>query len=340
MTEAEYKAIYERLSSGDTKTYEYFDPMMSPVHVVTVDSEKQKLIPMLSKDCEKMDVSEKIQCISIEKCMDTSKMDYAEALLLLGDEYIVNIQSYMDYGRFVSGGLYPVRFDELKALAWMRKLDSDIVTICRDDKDYQKYNYVHVCKNGYVKRTDSDGNQLFDPVNDWFCFLIDLEFADFIRRKMQKEEWKNTANKLKSITPLSYERPIVTGRSSNNQEKSRVFSQTPVDFSETDSPKSKEQPRIRNIPTMVGKRFGMAHVKPNLRSIDVKIFYPYALPNIDDPAFHFIVNTQSEDMQEKVCALIKDEFINMRFGELSERSIEEMLISFGFTSEYISIDIK
>lgn len=212
MTEKEYNGIYERLSD-DSLRGSYFYPMMNMVHVVTIDESSRKIISMLSKDCELLTPVEKQYCSIVQKCTsEKPSMSYAEALLLLGDSYKENIQSYMDYGMFVSPGLYPVRYYELQALAWTGELESDIVCICRDEHNISEYNYVHVCKSGYVKRTDMDGHKLFDPDNDFYiCFLIDLEFAEFVREIMKKQELKNTTNELKTLTRY-YHTPIITAQ--------------------------------------------------------------------------------------------------------------------------------
>lgn len=215
MIEKMYNDIYDRLE--DTIFMRpvdlSFDPLRGMIHVVTIDESSRKIIPILSKDCELLTPFEKLQCMIVEKCIiERPSMDYATALLLLGDVYKEGIQTYMDYGRFMSHGLYPVRYYELQALAWTCKLESDFVCICRDETDISKYNYVHVCKSGYVKRTDMNGNRLFDPDNDcYICFLIDLEFAEFVREIMKKQELKNTTNELKTLTRY-YHTPIITAQ--------------------------------------------------------------------------------------------------------------------------------
>ena len=191
MTKKEYEAYYQRVSDNVVGRT-YYDPMMNMAHVMTIDEKEESVIPILSKDCESMTWFEKQQCVTVQKCLNERRdIDYAEALLLLGDTYKENINSYMDYGRMFAPGLYPIRWYELELLAWSGSLDNDLVCICRDVESQSTYNYVHVCRDGYVKRTSMNGDRLFDPDNNYICFLIDLEYASFIRRKMKREELKD-----------------------------------------------------------------------------------------------------------------------------------------------------
>lgn len=197
MTEREYNAIYERVKD-DINRGHYFDPMMNMVNVVTIDESSNKIIPIVSKDCETLTHLEKQMCAIVENCITgmSESIDYAEAVLLLADTYKENIQSYMNYGRFVTPGLYPVRYYQLRALAWTGELKSDILCLCTDPHDRSQYQYIKVCKSGYIERMDKCYHRLFDLDDDepgvdfCICFLIDLKYADFIRRKIHDEESK------------------------------------------------------------------------------------------------------------------------------------------------------
>ena len=296
MTKKEYKAYYRRILDAVVGRT-YYDPMLSMVHVMTVDEKKELVIPMLSKDCESMTWFEKEQCVTVQKCLNERRdIDYAEALLLLGDSYKENINSYMDYGRMIAPGLYPIRWYELELLAWSGSLDSDIVCICRDVELTSTYNYVHVCRDGYVKRTSMNGDRLFDPDDDYICFLIDLEYASFIRRKMKKEE---------------------------------ALSQTPKDFSESPS-NSKICIDLSQISDIyeVHHTIGSANV---IGDTEIEILIENVSESNDvSIEDRFSISCDTKSLTRRIFYDVSEELGLKNFGQPSESSIRTMLESKGY----------
>lgn len=303
MTKKEYEAYYQRVFDAVVGRT-YYDPMMNMAHVMTIDEEEESVIPILSKDCESMAWFEKQQCVIVQKCLnDRADIDYAEALLLLGDSYKENINSYMDYGRMFAPGLYPIRWYELELLAWSGSLDSDLVCICRDVESQSTYNYVHVCRDGYVKRTSMNGDRLFDPDDYYICFLIDLEYASFIRRKMKREE---------------------------------ALSQTPKDFSESPS-NSKICKDLSQIPDIyeVHHTIGSANV---IGDTEIEVLIENVSESNDvSIEDRFSISCDTKSLTRRIFYDVSEELGLKNFGQPSESSIRAMLESKGYNSRKFKI---
>lgn len=303
MTKKEYEAYYQRVFDAVVGRT-YYDPMMNMAHVMTIDEAEESVIPILSKDCENMTWLEKQQSVIVQKCLnDRADIDYAEALLLLGDSYKENINSYMDYGRMFAPGLYPIRWYELELLAWSGSLDSDLVCICRDVESQSTYNYVHVCRDGYIKMTSMNGDRLFDPNDNYICFLIDLEYASFIRRKMKKEE---------------------------------VLSQTPKDFSESPF-NSKICKDLSQIPDIyeVHHTIGVANL---IGDTEIEILIENVSESNDvSIEDRFSISCATTSLTRRIFDDVSEELGLKKFGQPSDSSIYTMLKSKGYNLRKIKI---